>query len=592
MLDGVDIIKSYLKNLGSNPGVYRMLDKDENVLYVGKAKNLTNRVKSYTNLKGLSHRIARMVSLTCSMEFVTTHTEVEALLLEANFIKRYKPHYNILLRDDKSFPYILIDTSHKSPQVLKHRGAKKRQGHYFGPFASASAVNSSLNILQKAFSLRTCTDSIYNSRTRPCLLYQIKRCSAPCVGKITENEYSSLVDEAHDFLSGKSDAIKGRFTDKMETASNDQNYELAAVYRDRLKALAAVQSRQDATNGRLDEADVIAAFKDGGQTCIQVFFYRGGQNWGNKAYFPRHDKDQHVDEVLPAFMSQFYDNKPPPKKIFINSSIKQKTLLEDALSLKAERKVKITMPQRGTNLMLIEMVEKNAREALERKVAETSSQAKLLGGVAEIFDLEAPPERIEVYDNSHISGTSALGAMIVAGPEGFDKGSYRKFNIKSKDLAPGDDFGMMREVMTRRFKRQLKEDPDRSAPTWPDLLLIDGGKGQLSAVVDVLKELSLTDLPVVSIAKGPDRNAGREDFYMDGKRPFKLPPNDPVLYFLQRLRDESHRFVIGSHRSRRAKKMHKSLLDDLPGVGAMRKKSAAASFWLCQGGLWCGHKGS
>lgn len=578
MIEGVDVIKSYLKNLGSNPGVYRMLDGDENVLYVGKAKNLTNRVKSYTNLKGLSHRIAKMVSLTRSMEFVTTHTEVEALLLEANFIKRYKPHYNILLRDDKSFPYILIDTSHKSPQVLKHRGAKKRQGHYFGPFASASAVNASLNILQKAFSLRTCTDSIFNSRSRPCLLYQIKRCSAPCVGKISDQDYGALVDEAHDFLSGKSDAIKGRFTKKMEKASRDQNYELAAVYRDRLKALAAVQSQQDATNGRLDEADVIAAYKDGGQTCIQVFFYRGGQNWGNKAYFPRHDKEQHVDEVLPAFVSQFYDNKPPPKKIFINNSIKQRALLEEALSLKAERKVKITMPQRGNNLMLVQMVEKNAREALERKVAETSSQAKLLKGVAELFDLDAPPERIEVYDNSHISGSSALGAMIVAGPEGFEKGSYRKFNIKSQDLAAGDDFGMMREVMTRRFKRQLKEDPDRSAPTWPDLLLIDGGKGQLSAVLDVLEELSLTDIPVVSIAKGPDRHAGREDFYTPGKAPFKLPPNDPVLYFLQRLRDESHRFVIGSHRNRRAKRMHKSMLDGLPGVGAARKKALLLHF--------------
>lgn len=387
-----------------------------------------------------------------------------------------------------------------------------------------------------------------------------------------------MVDEAHDFLSGKSDSIKGRFTKKMEIASNDKQYELAAVYRDRLKALAAVQSRQDATNGKLDEADVIAAYKDGGQTCVQVFFYRAGQNWGNKAYFPRHDKDQHIDEVLPAFISQFYDNKPAPKKILINSSIKQKALLEEALSLKAERKIKITMPQRGANLMLVQMVEKNAREALERKVAETSSQAKLLQGVADLFNLEAPPARIEVYDNSHIAGTSALGAMIVAGAEGFEKGAYRKFNIKSEDLTPGDDFGMMREVMTRRFKRQLREDPDRSAPTWPDLLLIDGGKGQLSAVLNALEDLGLTDIPVVSIAKGPDRNAGREDFYIDGKAPFKLPPNDPVLYFLQRLRDESHRFVIGSHRNRRAKTMHKSMLDGLPGVGAARKKALLLHF--------------
>ncbi|MBT5074195.1 MAG: excinuclease ABC subunit UvrC [Kordiimonadaceae bacterium] len=578
MLDGVEIIKSYLKNLGTNPGVYRMLGEDEKILYIGKAKNLTNRVKSYTNLKNLSHRIAKMVTLTRSMEFVTTHTEVEALLLEANLIKRYKPHYNILLRDDKSFPYILIDTGHKSPQVKKHRGAKKRDGYYFGPFASVGAVNASLNILQKAFTLRTCSDSIFNSRSRPCLLYQIKRCSAPCVEKISDKDYNVLVGEAHDFLSGKSAAIKNRITKKMEQASGNKQYELAAVYRDRLKALAAVQSRQDGTEGRLNEADVISAFQSGGETCVQVFFYRAGQNWGNKAYFPRHDKSAAVDEVLPAFMSQFYDNKLPPKKILINCSIKQKALLEQALTLKAQRNVKITIPQRGNNLMLVQMVEKNAREALERKVAETSSQAKLLKGVAKLFDLDAPPARIEVYDNSHISGTSALGAMIVAGPDGFDKKSYRKFNIKSEDLAPGDDFGMMREVMSRRFKRQLREDPDRSAPTWPDLLLIDGGKGQLSAVVGVLEDLGLTDIPVVCIAKGPDRNAGREDFYIQGKSPFKLTPNDPVLYFLQRLRDESHRFVIGSHRSRRAKKMHKSLLDGLPGVGAVRKKALLLHF--------------
>ncbi len=578
MIDGVKIIKSYLKNLGSQPGVYRMVDDKENVLYVGKAKNLSNRVKNYTNLKGLSHRIAKMVSLTRSMEFVTTHTEVEALLLEANLIKRYKPPYNILLRDDKSFPYILIDTTHKSPQVLKHRGAKKREGHYFGPFASVGAVNASLNILQKAFSLRTCSDSIFNSRSRPCLLYQIKRCSAPCVDKISEQDYNALVDEAHDFLSGKSDAIKNRFTKKMEKASKDQNYELAAVYRDRLKSLAAVQSRQDATDGKLNEADVIAAYKQGGQTCVQVFFYRGGQNWGNKAYFPRHDKDQHVDEILPAFISQFYENKLPPKKIFINNSIKQKALLEEALGIKADRKVHITMPQRGSNLLLVEMVEKNAREALERKVAETSSQAKLLAGIAKLFDLEAPPERIEVYDNSHISGTSALGAMIVSGPEGFDKKSYRKFNIKSENISAGDDFAMMHEVLSRRFKRQLKEDPDRSAPTWPDLLLIDGGKGQLSSVMEVLEDLGISDIPVVAIAKGPDRNAGREDFYLPGKAPFKLAPNDPVLYFLQRLRDESHRFVIGSHRNKRTQKIHKSILDDLPGVGATRKKALLLHF--------------
>ncbi len=578
MVDGVQIIKSYLKNLGSDPGVYRMLDENENVLYVGKAKNLSNRVKSYINLKNLSHRIVRMVTLTRSMEFVTTHTEVEALLLEANMIKRYKPHYNILLRDDKSFPYILIDTSHKSPRVLKHRGAKRRDGFYFGPFASVKAVNDSLTILQKTFSLRTCSDSVFNSRSRPCLLYQIKRCSAPCVDKISTEDYRALVDEAHDFLGGKSDAIKERFTVQMQNASKEKHYELASVYRDRLKSLAAVQSRQDITQGRIGDADVIAGFQKGGHTCVEVFFYRGGQNWGNKAYFPRHDKDQTLDEILPAFMSQFYENKQPPKKILINHDIKQKKLLEQALSLVAECKVVIGQPKRGDNLDLITMVEKNAREALERRLAETSSQQKLLKGVAKLFDLEAPPSRIEVYDNSHISGTNALGAMIVAGPDGFDKASYRKFNIKSQDMAAGDDFAMMREVMSRRFSRQLREDPDRSAATWPDLLLIDGGKGQLSAVVGILEDLGLTDIPVVAIAKGVDRNAGREDFYIKAKEPFKLPPNDPVLYFLQRLRDESHRFVIGSHRTRRAKTMHKSLLDGLAGVGPARKKALLLHF--------------
>jgi excinuclease ABC subunit C len=578
MLEGLEIIKNYVKNLTHNPGVYRMLDEKDRVLYIGKAKNLSNRVKSYTNLKSQPYRIAKMVSLTRSMEFVTTHTEVEALLLEANLIKRLKPQFNILLRDDKSFPYILIDTNHKSPQVKKHRGARNRKGFYFGPFASVSAVNSSLNILQKAFYLRTCTDSVFNSRSRPCLLYQIKRCSAPCVEKISTLDYDVLVKGAHEFLSGKSAKIKDNFTKEMQKASKNKNYELAAVYRDRLKALSAVQSRQDVNHAKIEEADIIAAYQSGGQTCVQVFFYRGGQNWGNKAYFPRHDKDEKLEDILPAFISQFYDNKPPPRQIMVNSKMTQKGLLEDALSLKEDRKVTISFPQRGEKLHLLEMVERNAREALERKVAEMSSQQKLLKGVAKLFNLENTPNRIEVYDNSHISGTNALGAMIVAGPDGFDKSSYRKFTIKSETITPGDDFGMMREVMRRRFTRQLKEDPDRSSPSWPDLLLIDGGKGQLSAVLSVLEELSIADIPVVSIAKGPDRNAGREDFYMAGKTPFNLPPNDPVLYFLQRIRDESHRFVIGSHRSQRGKKMHKSLLDGLPGIGAARKKALLLHF--------------
>lgn len=578
MTEGVKIIKKYVKNLPGKPGVYRMMDNDEKVLYVGKAKSLKSRVANYTNLTGLPYRIARMVSETRSMEFVTTHTEVEALLLEANMIKRLKPLYNILLRDDKSFPYILIDTTHPAPQVKKHRGAKNREGYYFGPFASVKAVNHSLHILQKAFLLRTCSDSVYNARTRPCLLYQIKRCAGPCVEKISLVEYKKLVQSAHDFLSGKSQAIKQNLTLKMEKASEDTAYEMAALYRDRLKALATVQSRQDTGQGHVEEADIIAGFKQGGQSCIQVFFFRAGQNWGNKAYFPRHHKDQKMVDILPAFISQFYDNKPPPRLILVNGDLSQRDLLQQALSVKAKHKVKIATPKRGDKYDLIRMVEKNAREALERRLAEKSSQKKLLEAVAEKFNLEGPPDRIEIYDNSHISGTNALGAMVVSGPEGFEKSSYRKFNIKSTDITPGDDYGMMREVMTRRFKRQLKEDPDRSSPTWPDLLIIDGGKGHLSVVQQVMGDLGLEDIPLVAIAKGPNRNAGREDFYLPGHAPFKMPINDPALYFLQRLRDEAHHFAISSHRQRRAKNMHKSILDDLPGIGPSRKKALLLHF--------------
>lgn len=576
MVEGVEIIKKYVKNLPGKPGVYRMMDAREKVLYVGKAKSLKTRVANYTNLTGLPYRIARMVTETRSMEFTTTHTEVEALLLEANMIKRLKPLYNILLRDDKSFPYILIDTTHPAPQVRKHRGAKKRDGHYFGPFASARAVNHSLHILQKAFLLRTCSDSIYNARTRPCLLYQIKRCAGPCVGKIPLVDYKNLVQSAHDFLDGKSQAIKQKLTVMMEKASRETAYETAAIYRDRLKALATVQSRQ--TQGHVEEADIIVGFQQGGQSCIQVFFFRSGQNWGNKAYFPRHHKDQEMDVVLPAFMAQFYDNKPPPRLILVNSDISQNDLLQQALSMKAKYKVKISQPQRGDKLNLINMVKKNAREALERRLAEKSSQKKLLKAVSEKFNLDGPPNRIEIYDNSHISGTNAVGAMVVCCPAGFDKGSYRKFNIKAADITPGDDYGMMREVMTRRFKRQLKEDPDRSGPTWPDLVIIDGGKGHLSAVQQVMGDLGLEEIPLVAIAKGPDRNAGREDFCLPGLAPFKMPVNDPALYFLQRLRDEAHRFAVGSHRQQRAKNMHKSILDDMPGIGPHRKKALLLHF--------------
>jgi len=578
MSDGLKIIQKYVKNLPGKPGVYRMMDINETVLYVGKAKSLKNRVTSYTKLSSLPYRIARMVSETRSMEFVTTHTEVEALLLEANMIKRLKPLYNILLRDDKSFPYILIDTSHPAPQVRKHRGAKNTDGYYFGPFASVKAVNHSLHILQKAFLLRTCSDSVYNARTRPCLLYQIKRCAGPCVDKVSLPDYKKLVQAAHDFLGGKSRAIKDNLTLMMEKASADKDYELAAEYRDRLRALATVQSRQDINQGHVEEADIIAGFQQAGQSCIQIFFFRAGQNWGNKAYFPRHGKDQDIEDILPAFLSQFYDNKPPPRLILVNNNISQHALLEEALTVKAGHKVKITLPKRGDKHALIAMVEKNAREALERHLTEKSSQKKLLAGVAGKFDLENPPDRIEIYDNSHISGTNAVGAMVVSGPEGFDKANYRKFNIKSTEITPGDDFGMMREVITRRFKRQLKEDPERGGPNWPDLVIIDGGKGQLSAVQGILEDLGLHDIALVAIAKGPDRHAGREDFYLPGRSPFKMPVNDPALYFLQRLRDEAHRFAIGSHRQQRAKKIHKSILDGLPGIGPSRKKALLLHF--------------
>jgi len=578
MTEGPKIIKNYVKNLPGKPGVYRMMNAQDTVLYVGKAKNLKSRVANYINLTSLPYRIARMVSETRSMEFVTTHTEVEALLLEANMIKRLKPLYNILLRDDKSFPYILIDTSHEAPQVRKHRGAKKNDGYYFGPFASVQAVNHSLHILQKAFLLRTCSDSVYNARTRPCLLYQIKRCAGPCVQKIALPEYQKLVQSAHDFLCGKSQVIKESLTHKMEKSSSDKAYEVAAVYRDRLKALAAVQSRQDINQGQVTEADIIAGFQQAGQICIQVFFFRSGQNWGNKAYFPRHDKAQNIEDILPAFISQFYDNKPPPKLILANRDISGRALLEEALAIKAGNRVKIKTPRRGDKLNLINMAEKNAQEALERHLTAKSSQKKLLEGVAVKFNLDAPLNRIEIYDNSHISGTNAIGAMVVSGPEGFHKASYRKFTIKSTEITPGDDFGMMREVMTRRFRRQLKEDPDRTSPTWPDLVIIDGGKGQLTAVQQVMDDLGLQDISLVAIAKGADRNAGREDFYLPDMPPFKMPLNDPALYFLQRLRDEAHRFAIGGHRLQRAKNMHKSILDDLPGIGPSRKKALLLHF--------------
>ncbi len=577
MKNGVEIIKNYLKNLSNASGVYQMVDEEDNILYIGKAKNLKNRVSNYINLSTLGLRITKMVTETRRMEFITTHTEVEALLLEANMIKRLSPKYNILLQDDKSFPYILID-DHEAPRVRKHRGSKKSGGQYFGPFASVNAVNASLTILQKTFFLRTCSDSVYHGRSRPCLLYQIKRCAAPCVDKISLPEYNKLVASAHEFLSGKSYKIKDNLTAQMQQASKGQDYEKAAIFRDRLKSLAAVQSRQDINQGTVDNADVIAAYQIAGQTSVQIFFFRAGQNWGNKAYFPRHAKEQSLEEVLAAFLSQFYDNKPTPSQILLSHIIPQQELIEEALCISNKKKTILKTPLRGEKLGLINMAVKNAREALEIRLAENASQQRLLRATADIFDLDAPPKRIEIYDNSHISGAHALGCMVVSGVQGFVKNAYRKFNIKSKEINAGDDFGMMKEVLKRRFTRQIKEKPNRDDPSWPDLLVIDGGKGQLSAVLEILEDLGIEELPVVAIAKGPDRNAGREDFYMPSRKPFKLPPNDPVLFFLQRLRDEAHRFAIGSHRQSRAKNMYKSILDGLPNVGSVRKKALLLHF--------------
>lgn len=579
---GTKVIRTQLKTLTNAPGVYRMLGARDEVLYIGKAKNLRKRVQSYTRPAGLSTRIARMVAATTSMMFVTTHTEAEALLLESNLIKKLKPHYNILLRDDKSFPYILLRDDHEWPQIAKHRGAKKRGGAYFGPFASVSAVNRTLNTLQRVFLLRSCSDSVLQNRSRPCLLYQIKRCSAPCVGRINAADYAHLVRDASNFLKGKESGIQKRLARAMESASAELEYEAAAALRDRLQALTNIQSHQSVNAQHLGDADVIAAHREAGQTAIQVFFFRAGQNWGNRAYFPRHQKDAPLAAVMGAFLGQFYENKPIPKLVLVNTVPEGRDLLEEAFAVRAERKIKIQKPARGERRALMIEAEKNAAGALLRKLAETSSQAKLLDGVAERFDLEARPERIEIYDNSHISGTNAVGAMVVAGPDGFRKNAYRKFNIRSKDLTPGDDYGMMREVMQRRFSRLAKESPDRENPTdrkdWPDLVLVDGGKGQLSATLETLAALGLDDVPVVGVSKGPDRDAGREQFHMPGKPPFMMRDGSAVLYYLQRLRDEAHRFAIGSHRTRRKKTAYASPLDGVPGVGGKRKQALLHHF--------------
>lgn len=584
---GPDVIKSYLKTLTSSPGVYRMIDKDGNVLYVGKARNLKNRVASYTRLTGQSNRIARMILATVEMEFMLTKTESEALLLEASLIKRMKPRYNVLLRDDKSFPSILIRTDHEAPQIIKHRGARKQKGHYFGPFASAGAVNRTLNGLQQLFLLRTCTDSQYDARTRPCLLYQIKRCSGPCTAEISIENYNKLVTQASEFLRGKSSKIQKDLNKKMQQASKDQAYEEAAFYRDRIAALTQIQSHQSILPTGFEEGDVFAVHTQGGSACIQVFFIRTGQNWGNRAFYPRIDKTHEHSEILESFIAQFYDNKPIPKRLLTSTPLENQDLLTEALSTSAGRKIEIINPKRGAKAELMAHALLNAKEALARKMAEGTAQIRQLDALKKLFELEDRPKRIEVYDNSHIQGNSAIGAMIVAGPEGFIKNQYRKFNFERGDFSDGDDFAMMRTMLTRRFKPLIKEygskkptsqnETDTPIP-WPDLLLIDGGKGQLSATMEVLNELGLEDIAVVAISKGPDRNAGREQFHLPDKSSFLLEPKDPALYFLQRLRDEAHRFAIGSHRTRRKKQMGQNPLDEIPGIGKARKRALLAHF--------------
>jgi excinuclease ABC subunit C len=617
-----------VKHAPAGPGVYRMIDAKGDVLYVGKAKSIRKRVANYTRPVAYDARIARMISATVSMEFVSTATETEALLLEANLIKRLRPRFNVLLRDDKSFPYILITSDHWAPQILKHRGARTRPGRYYGPFANAGAVNRTINALQRAFLLRNCSDSFFESRSRPCLLYQIKRCSGPCTQEIDFAGYQELVREANAFLDGKSRNVQKLLAEEMDQASHALDFERAAIYRDRLAALSAITTTQGINPRTIEEADVFAVHQEGGYTCVEVFFFRTGQNWGNRAYFPKADRALGPGEVLSAFLAQFYDDKPPPRLVIVSDDFEERTLLAEALSAKSERKIEVAVPQRGERKELVMHALANAREALGRKLAETASQQRLFNALAEAFGLPKPPRRIEVYDNSHIAGTNAVGGMIVAGPEGFRKNQYRKFNIRSTDITPGDDFGMMREVLQRRFKRLIEEAPrnassspsplwggsiaegDRgggssdlaTTPTpnpspqggveqreqvereeeadspWPDLLLIDGGQGQLRAAQETLAEMGVTDVPLVSIAKGRDREAGRETFFMPGKTPFKLPPRDPVLYFVERLRDEAHRFAIGSHRTRRKKDIREAGLQEIEGIGPTRKSALLRHF--------------
>jgi excinuclease ABC subunit C len=638
-LSGVDVIKDNLKRLPSRPGVYRMYDEHADLLYVGKARNLKNRVGSYAKLGGHTQRIARMISLTRAMEFVVTASETEALLLEANLIKRLKPRFNIILRDDKSFPHILIREDHEAPQVLKHRGAKRIKGQYFGPFASAGAVDHTLDTLQKAFLLRTCTDSVYATRSRPCMLHQMGRCSAPCVGIISLPDYQQLVVQAEAFLNGEADALQSRLSSEMQAAADEMAFERAARLRDRIRALSSVRATQGVNPEGLVEADVFAIHTDAGQSCVQSFFFRAGQNWGATAYYPKHDRDDPAESVLAAFLAQFYDDRPVPKLILLSHDIDEIDLIQEALELKAGHRVELRTPQRGEKREIMAQALLNAREALGRKLAETQSQTRIFAAIQKIFDMPEPPKRIEVYDNSHIMGTNMVGGMVVAGPEGFEKNSYRKFNIKDADLEPGDDYGMMREVMRRRFSRLKKEaeefaaeraaklnansdvsirvpcesgGPGDSAPnpietpgsplsrgtrieglevaqakpdTWPDLVLIDGGLGQLAVVRETVEQLGFApgELNLVAIAKGPDRNAGREQFFRPGRAPFQLPPSDPALYYLQRLRDEAHRWAIGAHRAKRSAQIGASPLDDIAGIGAARKKALLHRFGSAKG---------
>jgi excinuclease ABC subunit C len=575
---GVAAIRAVVKGLPVRPGVYRMLDARGEVLYVGKARALRNRVTNYTQVSRLTKRLQRMVAQTRDMTIVTTNTEAEALLLEAQLIKRYRPPYNVLLRDDKSFPFIFLREDHSFPRLTKHRGARRGKGQYYGPFASAGSVTRTLNALQKLFLLRSCSDSFFTNRSRPCLLFQIRRCSAPCVGRIDEAGYAELVDDAKAFLGGKSTQVQAKLGGLMSAAAEAMDFELAAIYRDRLRALTFIQNTQTINAEGLADADIFALACKGGTTCIQAFFVRGGQNWGHRSFFPAHTSEVPSDEVLASFLIQFYEEVPPPRLLLVDRALPEADLLCEALGERAGRKVALKVPQRGDQVRMIRQAERNAEEALDRRLAETSTQNSNLRALAETFELEGPPDRIEVYDNSHVMGSNAVGAMIVAGPEGFRKNGYRKFNIKRPETAPGDDFAMMREVLSRRFARLEKEDPDRTRGDWPDLLLIDGGKGQLSAVCETLEDAGIHDVPVVAISKGPDRDAGREVFHLPGGREITLPPNSPLLFYLQRLRDEAHRFAIGAHRQKRAKSLVTSLLDDVPGIGPSRKRALLMHF--------------